>query len=339
MQRREILKALAAAPLTYLPASHGQPVSPPALRAAPAVVRAAGQAALPVWAYGGEIPGPVLRYQRGDVVDLELDNALPEATTIHWHGMRLPNAMDGVPHLTQLPVEPGRRFRYRYALPDAGTFWYHPHLGTAEQVERGLAGVLVVEDDEPPAVDLDVAWLLDDWRLDSEGRVAEDFYNFMDVSHAGRLGQLLTVNGQLQPSLPLQTGQRLRLRLVNAANARILALELRGMRAWLIARDAVPTDEAIAWEGPLILGPGMRADVIVDADAAGEFFLVDRFGRGERTLGSLNVSGRRTTALRPNPQPARRAPLPNRCWLEPASRPWVWRGHDEHAGLAQGPMD
>ena len=147
MQRREILKALAAAPLTYLPASHGQPVSPPALRAAPAVVRAAGQAALPVWAYGGEIPGPVLRYKRGDVVDLELDNALPEATTIHWHGMRLPNAMDGVPHLTQLPVEPGRRFRYRYALPDAGTFWYHPHLGTAEQVERGLAGVLVVEDD------------------------------------------------------------------------------------------------------------------------------------------------------------------------------------------------
>jgi FtsP/CotA-like multicopper oxidase with cupredoxin domain len=310
MQRREILKALAAAPLTYFPASHGQSVSPPALRAAPAVVRAAGQAALPVWAYGGEIPGPVLRYKRGDVVDLELDNALPEATTIHWHGMRLPNAMDGVPHLTQLPVEPGQRFRYRYALPDAGTFWYHPHLGTAEQVERGLAGVLVVEDDEPPAADLDVAWLLDDWRLDSEGRVAEDFYNFMDVSHAGRLGQLLTVNGQLQPSLPLQTGQRLRLRLVNAANARILALELRGMRAWLIARDAVPADEAIAWEGPLILGPGMRADVIVDTDVAGEFFLVDRFGRGERTLGSLNVSGRSTTASRPSPQPAKRAPLP-----------------------------
>jgi len=311
MQRRDLMRAAALAPLAAWGGARAESAPRP-IRAAEGAVSAAGQPALPVWAYDGQVPGPTLRYRRGDVLDVELVNDLPDPTTIHWHGIRLPNAMDGVPHLTQPPVAPGERFRYRFALPDAGTFWYHPHLGTPEQVERGLAGALVVEDDAPPPVDVDHVWLLDDWRLDAGGRIAGDFYDYMDVSHAGRMGQRLTVNGQLEPVLPLQAGQRLRLRLINAANARIFALELRGLRGWLIARDGVPADASVEWDGPLLLGPGMRADVVIDADVAGQHAIVDRFGRGERLIGTVAVSGRDGvgTIRRPPPRPAEAAPLP-----------------------------
>jgi FtsP/CotA-like multicopper oxidase with cupredoxin domain len=269
MNRRDLLHTLAGAPLITLP-GFAKAQGPRSLSPAPAALAAAGETALPVWAYDASVPGPVLRYRRGDWLDIDLNNQLPEATTVHWHGIRLPNAMDGVPHLTQAPIEPGARFRYRFKLPDSGTYWYHPHLGAAEQLERGLAGALVVEDDSPPPVDQDIVWLLDDWRLDAQGRIAEDFYRFHDVAHAGRLGQRLTVNGALRPELALRTGQRVRLRLVNAANARLFALQPEpGINAWLIARDGMPAPQAVPWDAPLLIGPGMRADVVVDAVRAG----------------------------------------------------------------------
>ncbi len=311
MKRRDLLQALACAPALAAPpgSATSAAAAPRTLGAAPATLAAAGQAALPVWAYEGAVPGPVLRLRRGEVLDLTLHNQLPDATTIHWHGIRLPNAMDGVPGLTQDPVAPGQRFHYRFALPDAGTYWYHPHLGTPEQVERGLAGALIVEDDAPPPVDLDLVWLLDDWRLDAQGRLAENFYNFHDVAHAGRLGQRLTVNGRTDLVQALQTGQRVRLRLINAANARIFALSLEGLSAWLIARDGMPAETAVPWEGELLLGPGMRTDFIVDATRAGRFELRDSFGRGQRSLAAFEVRGQDEPARAP-PQPAAHAPLP-----------------------------
>lgn len=307
MKRRTLLQSLAVAPALALP--WRARATPRVLGAAPATLAAAGQPALPVWAYDGQVPGPVLRFRRGALLDLLLDNRLPDPTTIHWHGIRLPNAMDGVPGLTQEPVAPGGQFRYRFALPDAGTYWYHPHLGTPEQVERGLAGALVVEDDEPPPVDLDLVWLLDDWRLDAQGRIAGNFYNFHDVAHAGRLGRQLTVNGQPDLVQALRSGQRVRLRLVNAANARIFALSLDGLDAWLIARDGMPAASAVPWEGELLLGPGMRADFIVDARRAGRYTLKDSDGRGQRVLATLDVSGA-PAAARAAPVPAAHEPLP-----------------------------
>ncbi len=310
MNRRELLHTLAGAPLMTLPGL-ARADTPRPLAAAPTTLAAAGEAALPVWAYGASVPGPVLRHRRGDWVDIELHNRLPEATTVHWHGIRLPNAMDGVPHLTQAPIEPGARFRYRFRLPDSGTYWYHPHLGAAEQLERGLAGALVVEDEAPPAVDDDTVWLLDDWRLDAQGRIAEDFYRFHDVAHAGRLGQRLTVNGALRPELALRSGQRVRLRLVNAANARLFALQPEpGVNAWLIARDGMPAAQAVPWDAPLLIGPGMRADVVVDAVRAGRFAIRQFNGREAEVLATVVVSGGNDTAARPAPLPSRHTPPP-----------------------------
>ena len=106
----------------------------------------------PAITVNNSLPAPTLRWREGDTVTVRVSNRLRDMTSIHWHGILLPSNMDGVPGLTQKPVKPGESFTYDFVCQDAGTFWYHPHLGTAEQVERGLAGVLVVEDDEPPAV-------------------------------------------------------------------------------------------------------------------------------------------------------------------------------------------
>jgi FtsP/CotA-like multicopper oxidase with cupredoxin domain len=217
-----------------------------------------------VWAYNGAVPGPLLRVKRGAKLKVTLENHVTDATSIHWHGIRLPNAMDGVPHLTQKPVGRGESFNYEFAAADSGTFWYHPHWKSYEQVERGLYGALIVEEDVPPEVDRDILWVLDDWRLTAEARIAADFANIFDVSHAGRLGNTVTVNGRIAEEFRARAGERIRLRLVNAANARIFGLRFGSLAPQLIATDG----HAIAPHAPesdrVVLGPGMRADLVLD---------------------------------------------------------------------------
>ena len=99
----------------------------------------------PAWAYGGQAPGLELRGRQGDWLRVRFINQLPEPTTIHWHGIRLPLEMDGVPYVSQLPVLPGEFFDYRFQLHDAGSFWYHPHTTSAAQLGRRLVGPLIVE--------------------------------------------------------------------------------------------------------------------------------------------------------------------------------------------------
>ena len=103
-----------------------------------------------VWGYQGTVPGPLIRVKRGEKVRVRLKNGLAQPTTIHWHGIRIDNAMDGVPGLTQDAVQPGKTFDYSFIAPDAGTYWYHSHAKTWEQVARGLYGMLIVEEEAPP---------------------------------------------------------------------------------------------------------------------------------------------------------------------------------------------
>lgn len=264
------IAAIAAAPLLPL-RSGARAAAPPALIEASLVAAPATARLVPaphpdtaVWAYSGQLPGPVLRVRQGDRLRVQVDNRLAEPTTVHWHGIRLPNAMDGVPVLTQPPIAPGERFVYEFALPDAGTFFYHPHQRSYEQVARGLAGALIVEEHEPIAVDRDELWVLGDWRLDRDASIRGGFGAFMDASHNGRVGNTVTVNGQVRESFAVRSGERIRLRLINAAGARIFALAFRGHAPKVIALDGQPVEPHEPEGGVVVLGPAQRADVVID---------------------------------------------------------------------------
>ena len=264
MNRREFL-AVAASSLVVGPA-FGQ--GGRTLRAARGRQNLVGAAnpETEVWAYNASVPGPVLRYRQGERLRIEVENALEAETTVHWHGIRVPNAMDGVPHLTQAPIAKGGRFTYEFDLPDAGTYWYHPHLGSAEQVGRGLAGALIVEERAPPAVDRDLVWMLSDWRLDRAARITPDFLHPRDASHNGRVGNTVTVNGVVPEDFACRAGERIRLRLVNASNARIYGLRFENHAPWLVAFDGQPVEPRL--EERIVLGPAQRADLILDCGSA-----------------------------------------------------------------------
>ena len=186
---------------------------------------------------------------------------------MHWHGIRLPNAMDGVPGLTQPPIKPGGSFLYQFTPPDAGTFLYHPHDNSLEEMGRGLAGALLVEEPEPLHVDRELVWVIQDWRLSSEAQIAPGFGNSMEAAMSGRVGNTVTINGRVPDAVSVRAGERIRLRIVNAATARIMALAFEGHRPAVIALDGQPCDPHEP-KGRLLLGPAMRADLILDMNGA-----------------------------------------------------------------------
>lgn len=253
------------------------------LTAGPASVSLVGEGypKTAVWAFDGQVPGPVIRARQGERLEIAVRNDLPEPTTIHWHGLRVPIGMDGVPHLSQKPIEPGEIFTYDFPLEDAGTYWYHPHFDSSEQVGRGLYGALIVEESDPPKVDRELLWVLDDWRLDQDASIAA-FGSMHDASHSGRIGNSVTINGTIPDLESVRAGERLRLRLINAANARTFGLDFRGLDPWIIAFDGQPVAPHRLGERLLTLGAGMRADLILDmtGDPLSESLVVDaHYGR------------------------------------------------------------
>jgi FtsP/CotA-like multicopper oxidase with cupredoxin domain len=234
---------------------------------------------LRVWAYNGGVPGPELRIRLGDTLRVRFTNRLPQPTTIHWHGVRVPNAMDGVPHVTQPPVPPGGSFTYEFTPKDAGTFWFHPHVRSSEQVERGLYGVLVVEDRVPAPYARDVVWVLDDWLLDESHQIFDRFNTPHDLMHDGRWGNFITVNGRMDTTLDVHGGERIRLRLLNASNARIYAPDFGSLDPQIVAVDGLYVAHPI----PLArfeLAPGNRLDLDITLPTAPQsrsIPVIDRF--------------------------------------------------------------
>ncbi len=226
-----------------------------------------GAAGTKIWGYDGSVPGPLLRYRQGDTVRVRLENRLPDPTSIHWHGIAIDNRMDGVVGLTQAAVGPGERFDYEFTVPDAGTFWYHTHNQSWEQMARGLYGVLIVDEHDAPTVDQDLMFVIDDWRLRRDGQIDTDsFGDLHDWAHGGRLGNRLTVNGVDRPQIPVKSGDRIRLRLVNTANSRIFRLDLRSPdhSGALVAVDGFPFAAPQELPEGIDLAPGQRVDVILD---------------------------------------------------------------------------
>ena len=213
-----------------------------------------------------DLPGPMIRVKRGEKVRVRLKNGLKQPTTIHWHGIRIDNAMDGVPGLTQDAVKTGASFDYSFIAPDAGTYRCHCHAKTWEQVARGVYGMLIVEEDTPPEVDRDIVFAADDWRLDADGQIDEkSFGSMFDWSHGGRMGNWLTVNGLTDPVIPVRAGERLRLRLINTAHARTMAFNFDRLAAQFIALDGQPVPPSSPAD-KVTLAPAQRADIIVDID-------------------------------------------------------------------------
>ncbi len=203
--------------------------------------------------------GPtVIRLKQGEWLEATLNNRLHEHTTIHWHGIRLPNAMDGVPYLTQKPIMPGESFVYRFQPPDTGTFFFHPHCNTVEQLGRGLAGVLVIEGDETRPHDHDLVCVYRDWRIDAVGRF-QPMMTDAGASKAGTFGNHRTINDQVQPVFKVPAGGDIRVRFLNVDMSRVVDLGVTGADAWVIATDGnqLPPQKLKAWR----LGPAMRADL------------------------------------------------------------------------------
>jgi FtsP/CotA-like multicopper oxidase with cupredoxin domain len=280
-----------------------------------APLRGAGRSPTPIWGYDGLSPGPTLRVKQGEELKVRLVNDLQQPTVIHWHGLRIANAMDGVPHLTQMPIEPGASFDYRFTPPDAGTFWYHTHFGSSEQLARGLYGPLVVEEREPVAVDRDIVITVDDWRLMEDGTIQPSFGNFHDAMMAGRLGQYITLNSADMLKLPVKANERIRLRLINAANARVFLMRVARHTARVMAVDGQPCPPGIAPDGILRLGPGSRVDLFLDATlapGASAPIQVDDLRGGWLDVGHIvyDAGAPARAAALPEPRPLPENPLP-----------------------------
>ena len=295
--RREFLCGAATLALTlptggWPPASRAGERDALTLHARPGTARLAPSdyPETPIWGYEGRVPGPTIRVPQGGRVLRRFVNGLPQPSTVHWHGIRIANAMDGAPELTQPVVEPGSEFLYDFEAPDAGTFWYHAHHRAWEQMARGLYGALVVEERDAPAVDRDEVLLLDDWRLTKDAGLDDRFGALHDRAHAGRIGNWVTVNGDGEWSGEAARHERMRLRLANVANARIFTLDLKGLEGWTVALDGQPLPVPRT-AGTLVLAPGQRADLIVDvvAEEGGEAVLASRERDGSFVLVAFSV--------------------------------------------------
>jgi FtsP/CotA-like multicopper oxidase with cupredoxin domain len=218
-----------------------------------------------LWLYNNSTPGPLLKARKGEVLEVEFINKLDQPTTIHWHGIRNLNEMDGVPDLTQAAVEPGDKFTYWFPVNDAGTFWYHSHNKSWEQVARGLYGALIVlDDDETFEDDRDHLIVADDWLLDENVQIdSASFGSLGHWSHGGRLGNTLTINGAFMPTIEIATMGQVRLRLLNTTNARILSFALNdGLPMKVVSVDGSPCKTFEVEK--VTISPAQRVDIVVE---------------------------------------------------------------------------
>jgi FtsP/CotA-like multicopper oxidase with cupredoxin domain len=252
------------------------------LEARPATKQYGGSSATPVWTYNGTVPGPLIDVAVGQQLLVHFTNSLPEETTIHWHGVRLPAEMDGTPRM-QKPVPPGGSFEYRFAFKDPGLFWFHPHIRSDEQVEKGLYGVIRVRAPDEPESDNESIWVLDDVSVLPDGSLPT--YLDDESKMLGRQGNTLLINGQATPRLRWRAGALQRLRIVNVANGRFFDLALPGHKWRVIGTDGGLVPQPYDTER-LLISPGERYDVmvIVDGEPGADLTLTNEpYERGHDT--------------------------------------------------------
>lgn len=279
-----------------------EPVS--SLVAAPGTTRLKPEPAqeTPTWIFDGRNAPPVIRVKHGEAVRVRLANKTDRPLSLHWHGVRNLNAMDGVGGFTQPPVMPGAEFTYEFTPPDAGTTLIRPLVvaGSSEPSGRGLAGMLIVEEKTPPSLDRDLSLLMQDWRLEESGAPLP-FGQTAFAAASGRLGNLVTINGRPIPeAIEAPPSSRIRLRIGNACNARATRIRFEGAKAYVVAVDGQPTDTFEPLRATLPFPPGSRYDIMLDMPAeAGASATVSALIGNGFTLANILAKGEPSTEKRP----------------------------------------
>ena len=248
-------------------------------------------AELRMLAYNGSVPGPTLHVQQGSEISVHTRNDGDVDTTVHWHGLRLENRYDGVPHETQQPIPVGGSYTCRLQFPDPGFYWYHPHIREDFAQEMGLYGTIIVEPTDPeywPNVDRQLSLTLDDLLVE-DGHIASFLLAGPTFTAMGRYGNELLTNGESRFSGEATVGEVVRLYLVNTANTRIFNVAVRGARAKLIGGDSGRYErETIVQE--VLLAPSERAIIDVLFDTPGDVRLEHRTPDRVYPLGAFTVA-------------------------------------------------
>ena len=260
------------------------------LRIAP-VVKRIGDDAVRMLAYNGSIPGPTLRVAQGSEITVHVRNDADTEATVHWHGLRLDNKYDGVPHETQEPIAIGGDFTYQVRFPDPGLYWYHPHIREDYGLDMGLYGNLVVvpaEADYWPPVNREIVVTLDDVLIE-DGQMAA--YNLAGPTFVamGRFGNVMLTGGETNLGLEAQAGEVVRFYFTNTANTRLFNVALPGARMKLVGGDSGRYEHETLVE-EVLLAPSERAIVDVLFDTPGSFSLEHRTPDHTYVLGAIVVS-------------------------------------------------
>ncbi len=254
-----------------------------------------GDAVVRMLAYNGSIPGPTLRVRQGSEIVVNVTNEGDVDATVHWHGLRLENRYDGVPHETQQPIPVGGMFTYRVRFPDEGLYWYHPHIREDYTLDMGLYGNIIVEPsdlDYWPAVDRDVVLAIDDFLLE-EGRAATYDRSGPDHVAMGRFGNVLLVNGASEWSLDVRRWEVVRFFLTNMANTRVFNLRFAGATMKLVGGDSGRYEHEEFVE-EVMIAPSERAVVDVLFDEPGEAVLEHATPDQVSALGRISISDQGT---------------------------------------------
>ncbi|HEX2272547.1 MAG TPA: multicopper oxidase family protein [Acidimicrobiales bacterium] len=278
-----------AAPPSVVRLAHGDRLE---LRIAP-VSKRIGDHVVRMLAYNGSIPGPVLHVDEGSEITVEVRNDGDTEATVHWHGLRLENRYDGVPHETQAPIPVGGTFGYRIQFPDPGFYWYHPHVREDYDLEMGLYGTIMVEPANPsywPPADRQLSITLDDLLME-DGHIAPFDPSGPTFTAMGRFGNVMLTNGETTFSQQAAVGEVVRLYLVNTANTRIFNVGIPGAHMKLVGGDS-GRYERETFADEVLLAPSERAVVDVLFATAGEVHLEHRPPGGDvYTLGTFSVEG------------------------------------------------
>ena len=292
------LALAACSPLPRLTLDKGGDDFDYVLTAEPAPIELIPGTTTPAWCFNGDFPSPVIRAKQGQEVRILFRNRLPEATTIHWHGLRIPIEMDGVPFLSQPPIPPGEDFLYRFTPPDAGTFWYHPHVNSLVQLGKGLVGPIIVDEADPVQFDNDLPLMMKNWHINDDGSFAP-FTSPRAAFRMGTPGAFESVNGIQNPSYTVRPGALVRLRFLNVDNTVMYKVAIPDHKAWIIAIDGSPVAAPIPLDQHE-MGPGMRLDValVAPSEAGKTVSIKNAKGRLLFNLLELQTEGEAITESR-----------------------------------------